>query len=896
MRTRRLLLAVAVSGSLVGFGVAVDAAPKAACGNRVHDAGNGWQSIRPNWSAGGNEIVQVVAVPYAPDRMYATNGTVVMQTDNDGCTWHPATASPPSGGSLGLLPEPLDGLLRLPSTAHIVAIAAPSSATASDRLYIAWNDESSVTTRPHVTVLGLDGQHEAQGLPQFGSIGRFALAASDSTPTTAYVVVDPELGSDGGVYTTTDGGKNWAQRNADERSSTLSHITVDPVVPNWLYGQTSSGLVKSDNGGQSFDPVRSATDIDSFDVASGSGSSMLVAGHADRKSFDRSNDGGRSWTTYQAPVLAKYVAKQPIVPAVGVSDGSDVYLVTPGGARPKNITPGAGSPLQLQFTAPSAVGYAAVGVRGETVLRSTLTLENVTIQPTDPGKPVVLLPHGVPHQFPSTLTAERSTVTLPAGGHQDVDYKLLLPRTPSPVDIMFLVDTSASTDKTIEGLKQDLADIVNDLASTGLNAQFGVADFKDYSPRIDNIGDGELGDYPYRLDREIGPADASLRAALNNLKSRGGGDPAESQLTALYQSTTGAGQHYPGRRTFIKYLAPGQSAGYRSEALRLAVLATDERFHKELAYLTPTWSQTVAALRSHGVHPIGLAVQTVDDQGAKHGFHSLKVEQQLATATGSLAPIGGVDCNGDLVPDLAAGAPFVCKVPVTVSHGVSVGNIPLTKTHVLPVKLAPAITRAAETLPDLRTVGLQFTGGPNNLASIVNPAQPPQVNLKNDNSLSFTVRYSCPRIRHAKLYHLGVNAAAGARVVAHSKMRVSCGAVPPVKHHGVPPVAEVAVPLAAAAAPPAPGQPVPNANPNPNPALNANVGFASQEEEQRQLAFAGADSLGEEDTSVQYEMSRLNRGHDTSNDPWLLGGAAVLLTGAAGYAARTRFAAAWHRS
>jgi hypothetical protein len=89
---------------------------------------------------------------------------------------------------------------------------------------------------------------------------------------------------------------------------------------------------------------------------------------------------------------------------------------------------------------------------------------------------------------------------------------------------------------------------------------------------------------------------------------------------------------------------------------------------------------------------------------------------------------------------------------------------------------------------------------------------------------------------------------------------------------------------------------VPNANPNPNPALNANVGFASQEEEQRQLAFAGADSLGEEDTSVQYEMSRLNRGHDTSNDPWLLGGAAVLLTGAAGYAARTRFAAAWHRS
>jgi hypothetical protein len=158
------------------------------------------------------------------------------------------------------------------------------------------------------------------------------------------------------------------------------------------------------------------------------------------------------------------------------------------------------------------------------------------------------------------------------------------------------------------------------------------------------------------------------------------------------------------------------------------------------------------------------------------------------------------------------------------------------------------------------------------------------------------VRYNCPRSPHAKLFHMHVNAAAGPRVVASAPMRVSCGAVPPKHHESLPPAAAAVVaPAAAAAAPPAPGQPVPNANPNPNPALNANVGFASQEEEQRQLAFAGADSLGEEDTSVEYQMSRLNSRHDGSDDPWLVGGAAVLLTGAAGYAARSRFAAAWHR-
>ena len=898
MRSPRLLFAAVILGTVVvsGAGAAVEAAPRQPCGGQISDGGNYWQSIKPNFSAGGTHIVQALAVPYVPDRMFATNGTVVMQTDNDGCTWHAPTPAV-TGGTLGLpVPPPLDGVLKtlISSDAHIVAIAAPSSATSSDLLYIAWNETSSAGDKPHVTIVGKTVK-ELDGLPDRGTIGNLDLAASDSNPTTAYVVIDGELGSAGGVYSTTNN-QPWKQGSSTETTSTLKNIRVDPVASTVVYGLGPGGLVMSQDGGHTFQSRHQGGDINSFDVAGGSGSSMLVAGHAHSKTFDRSNDLGQSWQNYHAPTYARYVAQQPILDNVAVSDGSHMYLESKGVAsEAKNISPGAGSPLSFQFTAPSANGYAIVGAIGTSILRRTMGLDNLVVKPTNPGQPVTLLPHGVPKQFPSTLTPDKTAVTLPPGGHQDVSYRLLLPRTPSPVDVMFLVDTTASTDKTINGLKQDLADIVNDVATTGLNAQFGLADFKDYSPRIDNIGDGELGDYPYRLDRRIGPADASLRAALNHLKARGGGDPAESQLTALYQSTTGAGQHYPGKRSYIKYLSPGDSAGYRPEALKLAVLATDERFHKERSYLTPSWPATIAALRSHGVHPIGLAVQTVDDQGVKHGFHSYNVEQQLATDSGSLAPTGGVDCNGDLVPDVPAGAPFVCKVPVTVTQGIKIGNITLKDTHVLPVKLASAITQAAETLPDMRTVGLQFSGGPSGLARIVQPSPLTQVNLKNDNALAFTVRYSCPNTHHAKRYKLHVNAAAGARVVASAPMSVGCGAVP-VVHHAPPPVL-LAAPAAAAAAPPAPGQPVPNANPNPNPALNANMGFASQEEEQRQLAFAGADSLGEEDTTVEYQMSRLNSpSGDGSDDPWIVGGAAVLLTGAAGYAARSRFAAAWHRS
>jgi hypothetical protein len=907
MRTPRLLLALAVTGMVLatGAGAAVSAAQPKPCGDRIHNAGNDWQSIRPNWTTNATKLVQVVAVPYAPDTMYATNGLEVMVTNNGGCSW--STLMSPHGGDIGVLPpvvssslpQQVADLLKLPSTARIVGIAAPSSATSSGDVYVAYNDEfNSGLTKPHIISFTPEGTFDGQdtGLPSFGTVGALELSASGDTPTTAYTVIDGQLNQPGGVYITSTAGKTWEARDASATTSSVSGVRADPVVNDWAYAQGSGGLIKSADGGKSFQEAHSASDMKSFDVAQGHNGSMLVVGHADRKEFDRLDTNGGNWQSVPAPVDAQQVAIQPILGTVTVSDGSRMWLESNGAVdKADDITPDAGPPTQTQITAPLANGYAIVGNGGDVVLRRVQGLNNIGIVGS-PGRPVLLLPHGAPKQFPSTLTPGARKVSLPAGASQDVSYRLLLPRTPSPVDIMFLVDTTASTENTINGLKQDLADIVNDIGSTGLNAQFGLADFKDYSSSIDNLGAGDTGDYPYRLDRRIGPADVSLRAALNKLRARGGGDPPEAQLTALYQSTTGIGQHYPGRKTWINGLQPGQSAGYRGDALKLAVLATDERFHQEKSYLTPSWDKTVAALRSYDVHPIGLAVETVTDRGQVQGFHSLAVEQKLARATGSIAPAGGVDCNGDLVPDVAAGDAFVCKVPVVVQHGVAIGGIQVTKDHVLPVKLAAAITRAAETLPDLRTVGLQFPGIPASVAHVVTPAAAPQVNLKNDNALNFTVRYTCPTQHKPQRYKMHVNAAAGARVVASSPFDLACGAVPAPQHNAPPPIV-IAAPAAAAAAPPPPGQPIPNTNPNPNPGLNANVGFASQEEEQRQLAFAGADQLGEEDTTVEYQMSRLSSpSGDGSPEAWFVGGAAVLLTGAAGFAARSRFAAAWHRN
>ena len=72
---------------------------------------------------------------------------------------------------------------------------------------------------------------------------------------------------------------------------------------------------------------------------------------------------------------------------------------------------------------------------------------------------------------------------------------------------------------------------------------------------------------------------AMVQTALNNLTIMGGANLPESQMPALYQAATGAGQDlfgagYPGAS-----ITPGQQASFRSGARKVIVLITDASFH-----------------------------------------------------------------------------------------------------------------------------------------------------------------------------------------------------------------------------------------------------------------------------------------------------------------------------
>ena len=893
MRRLRLLLAIAATGSIVagGTGSAVHASGSAGRCDRK-DIGHGWAATSPHFPSGSQHIVQAVAVPYVPGRIFATNGSSLMRTDDLGCNWR-AIATPASPGQSILptpLPQPLDGLLRIPSNLTITDIAAPSSATQSSDVYIGGTLVSPLKHQPVVYAVTEDGQmlERSSGLPSSGDLQD--ITAVDFAPNDVYAIVtggQPVSGGPG-IYTSGNYGNNWQQGNAPIDG--LTDLRADPGVPTTAYALGSRGIVVTYKGGQSefIQKAPAADDVASYDVVSGGLGARLVQGHTSAAHIERSDDAGNSWVTEPTPVNAAEVALTPLLDNVAVADKQRVFLEKGGDkATADDVTPPGGVPTQLEFTAPSSAGYLLQGVQGDRVVLHGFNLDGVTLAVQHLQR-VVLNKQGPPKQFPATLTPHTTQVTLRPGAHKDVPFSLLLPRTPSPVDVMFLVDTTDSMQPTIDALRQDLAVIVNDVAGTGLDARFGVAEFRDYAPGVRDMGAGEIGDKPYTLRRVVGLDDSSLEAALNKLKANGGGDPPEADLTALLQSTTGQGQ-IAGKKVVIP---AGQDAGYRTGSLRLAVLATDAPFHRERHYLTPQWETVVQALRANRVYPIGLAMQSSGGETSTPQFDGLHDEQMMASDSGSIAPRGGVDCNGDLVPDIAAGQPFVCKVPVQ-KQTTSVGGVKLNE-KTLPIKLAPAIVNAAENLPDLRTVGLAFNGDAK-VASLI--TRPPVLNLRNDNSQAYTVRFTCPRSKKRHVYHLGVNATDGTRSLVTSAATVTCDALAPLPHTKLllPAAAAVVPPAAVAAAPPAPGNPLPNANPNPNPVPNANVGFASQEEEQRQLAFADADAGASLDESTEMQMSRLG-GDGTDPAPWLYGAAGVLLTAATAYSARTRLSAAWHQN
>jgi hypothetical protein len=503
-----------------------------------------------------------------------------------------------------------------------------------------------------------------------------------------------------------------------------------------------------------------------------------------------------------------------------------------------------------------------------------------------------------PQVHPPVLGPKTRKVVIDPGKSKTVPYKLRLPARPLPLDVYFLLDTSASTTAFLQSVARSVADIANELRQGGIVVRYGLADYRAYPNRFPPAQECQPGqkanedkceaNYVYRQDLPLGLENGEeLEAALENLTPDGGG-AYRSMYSALVHSVDGAEEDLgaPGLNptTDHDYMG-GDQALFDDDAVRIIVHATDESFAKESNVPPPNPTDPASLNRPTMLDrddaETALTNFHVRQVGISTGSESLKDLRDMAERTGALAPSKGVDCNGDGTVDVLPGEPLVCSVNPNQSAEAA-GIVPGIKDLL------------ASTAPNTSNVTLQ-TSGDKDVVDEVAPGTVPSVILQTQKSLDFDVTFHCPADDAGKRFRVGLKATLDTMKDPKSTATVVCRAIPkdpqPVTLP-LPPAAPAAAALVALAIPPPPPPPPPvielsSASQSQSQAqAQAQAGMAYQEETQPQTAFVAAFDDQEQ---ADFAFSSYRQKSDSLVTPvTVLGAGAVLMSFAYGFVALSR--------
>lgn len=813
----------------------------------------------------GPDIVTYAVHPRDPSYILVTNGEQIFETENGGCNWEPFSFS------LDLLPGPDRPVSS--ATATVTDIDIPEHPSAADRVFITVEEGlRGAAVRPHVFVKTggtTEWRSAIQGLPPaVGGVYGLHVAPSDPDIVYLHVRKDPATLSDS-IYASLDGGQSWQERSKGGATAS-SAIAVDPLLADEVWSWGATGLWHSGDGGRSFSKINAVPDgvgpVDVFHAPNRP--TQIMVYEPETFSFSISRDGGASWERFMGPGGGV---------ALSIAHGNDVDdIVFAQHARVDRFKPPSywahitptdyKQPDLHKLSADRTAQPSIFGMTPRTIERYLGLNETVSLPgfEGDIDAPVVT--------DNTSLQPSETTVTLKAGKSKDVPYRFALPANPTPLDVFFLVDTTSSMESSIAGLRHGMQSIVNDLAASNINVQFGVGEVKDYP--IPGFGDPTTGDFPYILRRAIGPADESLADALEQLEASGGGkgDYEEAQLSGLYYALNEEGE--PGCTTAPTEEAqscvpPNQDAGFRHDSLPVIVNITDFGFHDEPSHPSPTFDAVAQELRLERAKQIGLAV--FGTQGWTRATTDLRA---MAEATDTRSPAGGVDCDGNGSPDVAEGEPLVCQLGDMDGSGV--------------LNIAPSIVATVKAVAEEVTVELVTS---DDKVIDVDRNLYPSVDVTEQNSLGFGVTFTCPRALAGTKHHLKLAAHVQGQPVATASAKVVCKGIPAAvlaKREKEPPApppvmpvfppAAVAIPAIAPAGPP----PIPETISSTQSAAQAQGAIAKQEQEQVQVAVA----MAEFKNSEAYALSAYTERQGPSPAPLYL--SAVLMSLGAGFFALTR--------
>lgn len=823
----------------------------------------GWEIIGLPRYKRGPSSVSSFAFARAGD-LLVTNGTEVMRTTDDGCTWDSVFHVPDemAGGEIahiGLSPRG--------------AVFALLSGPAGPALFT--GEPSGPWSRSDVGILPM-------GMP--------ADIVFDPGGAIAFLLVqlpgDPPASI---VYASTDSGRTWIpdvfagrSRNGHlvfqpERTRIDSRLIDIEFQNDALFASSPVGVFKREDG--------SWVDLSSRDSAVvASSSKELIAFSGQGPGAIRTRDGGRGWDEGGTPSSTRVASSSylPAQDAFAISDGSEqggIYIGHPMDSWRVVKDVGAG----LEDLAVDGTGHlVGRGASGVYRLDPELVRPGPSISGVGQGSEVTTCseefeptqePPPAQAQQPFDLFPEDTKLAMYPGEQRMIPYQLSLEQRGLPLEVFFLVDTTGSMTPAICSLRADINSIANGLVDSGFDPRFGVGEFKDYPKRVYPHPKADPSDFAYRLLLPLSKYnDTVMRATLLRLSAGGGGDAPESALAGLLQATTGAGQSVESLdpedpRPYV--IPPGQQAGFRDRALKLIVTITDDVFNEQgqrggnggcggdpdcdIPYPGPSFERVSNLLLREGIKVIGI----------HYNENSAQDLRLMAHETGAIAP-APVDCEDDGYVDIPKGAPLVCSsTPNRVDYVGSLGSHRPTEIY----GLAKPIVEMIKSFKAEVDVELDSIGG-SGVVKAIQPRIHTDVDLVIADHLRFEVTYSCTEAMEGQRLDVRLRAVVDVAEVASVPAEVICLSNSPVLP--VTPGGALAVPPLPPPPPPpqpAPGPmnipntvqaPAPQMQPAPAQAQagNPNPVAVSQRQEQPQMAFVHAANQLKQQLGAQNAMVR----------------------------------------
>lgn len=859
---RLLVLAVLVTGVAVS-GVAESAVPRCAAPGRLSTEADLWTKISaPKLSGGGSLLTDYDVSPLRRNELLVTNGDRIAVSRDSGCRWTESVVPAPS---------PLPTLPLGDGGTVVSATLTQVRAAALDPMGAWAIGESTVVlaggpqTQPRLLQSADGARHFTDRSGSFPSVFGRPVAVRPLTADTALLLFQQTAPKNTyEVFATSDGGASWklyfsglpALSDLGLRATADGRPQLLAWGPAGLYGALVEG--KPDYTDLTLYQTSTAT-MTRLDGVTGEVVALTMAGNeftaylAAAAQRLTSRDDGRTFQAQETIQGVSSASQGPLPGLVALSGREvNVWVEPPRHPAFRGLTATDFSPAERVSRLKFSMDYgSAPGYRGayfplyafspKALYRRDIPADfRLPTIPPPPPVPGVDL-HGVkPVRRGASLTPDNAVITLLPGQRKTVDYAVGLPATPTPLDVFFMTDSTGSMSSAIVSVQDSVQRIVDRLAASGIDVNFGVADFRDYAQPRDTAG---ADNYPYKRRRPIGPVNAELASALEGITTGGGTtDGDDSALEAVYQATTGAGRQDP-LLVRGQLIPPGLGAEWRAKArgvtpLKVILLASDDEMrHPEAnpGYPGPSVTTVASALRENDVHLVGIAVRTT---GASPRADMIT----LARASNTFAPAGGIDCDGDGqttgADDVAANEPIVCPFSPETSDSI-----------------APTFIALLEGIRDFAAVDLAV-GAERGVARPLGPTHFPKVNLRAPSDYRLPVEFRCDGPNLGTTSRVRITVRSRGAEVGATTATVRCG---PAERPARPlPLAQLpaVVPPPPPPAPVSNAQPNPNPNPNPNPQLGANVGVATSDQDQAQLATAENDQGTDGSDEVAFSARR----------------------------------------